>query len=738
MKIDKLLNTNVKEVYLSLVRQIIKDPTSAEGLLEELGNSYKYIEDTGFQLIIDSCKALLAYIKGASSEIVPVCRVLIERSKEERLSYLYVANQNLLGESYHRQGILEKALECYREVVRSEVEKEFYTLVAGAYDNIGLIYEQLKDYESALKSVSMAIEYADKVGVDEPSYLSDFVTFRSDYAIILCKLHRTAEAIELIEKLEKIDISEASILAKYSLGVARMNYFFNKALYKEAKDVFYGNMTLMTEISPKFKNGLLEIFIGLCEEFSRPFDYYIVELMEAYNNIDLFGLETEILICRCLRSYYLENNEDKKAIKITDRYIASLAKRDSLYMNKRREALGLVDTLIDECENLSVIESKKTELEQTLADGDRHKRALQEVYQRIELINELGKRVTSSLNLSTVIEMTYNNLCDTIHIDAFVIVVSEPEHNRLKSVAYYYDKKLQPEVIISLDSPNSIFVECYKTKRTILSEDIHEDERYKHIQLFRCLDDICAVIFIPLMIGEQLVGVFSVQSKEIGTYNYDHIMLLEGLVPYLSIALNNAIYSEKLEREIKAHLETQAELRKANDKLEALSSLDGLTRISNRRDFENKILSLISRAEEEKKNVAVIMVDIDNFKLYNDNYGHLAGDEALKVVARVIRENLDKVEGLSARFGGEEFVCACSGLSKEEAQALGEKLCRDVFAKGIEHVKVPRGIMSISVGVAFTRVGNVEMKSELMKQADVSLYEAKNTGKNKAIIKEIL
>lgn len=738
MKLDDYLRLEAKDLHKTLVCKIAVEPDSSKVLLEELSHTYKYIEDTAFCLVVDSCNALLAYIKGDSTELIPVCKDLIERTKKEGTPYLQLANQYLLGEVYHRLELFEQALECYRFVIRSENEKDDYSYLAGAYDNIGLIYQYLNDFENALKSVGAAIEIAEKVNSSQPDYLSNLVTFKSDYAIILCNMHRAAEAFEIIRELDVIDKSNTSILAKFSYGIAKMNYHFNKGTFEEAKEIFYKKREMVAAVNPRYKHGLLEIFIELSEEFSLPYSYYYEELKEAYEHIELFGLETEIRIYRCLRGYYLSQGEEKKAINITNKYIESLGKKDNLYMSKRRESLGLVDQLINECQALSQIESKNMELEQVLAYGDRHKKALQEVYQRIELVNELGKRVTSSLNLSTVLEMTYNNLCDTIHIDAFLIVVVEEEYNRLKNVAYYYDKVLQPEFVIDLDDKNSMFIECYKTKRTILSENIHTDDRFRHIRLSKKLEEIKAAIFIPLRIGEQLVGVLSVQSKEIATYNYDHIMLLEGLVPYLSIALNNAIYSQKLEHEIKAHLETQAELRKANDKLEALSSLDGLTGIRNRRDFENKIKKLIAEAEAKKESVSIIMVDIDNFKLYNDNYGHLVGDEALKSVAKVIRENLDKVGGLSARFGGEEFVCACRGLSIEAARELGEKLCSDVFALNIEHIKVPRGIMSISVGVAFTNKSNQAMKSELMKQADVSLYEAKNTGKNKAIVKEIL
>lgn len=175
-------------------------------------------------------------------------------------------------------------------------------------------------------------------------------------------------------------------------------------------------------------------------------------------------------------------------------------------------------------------------------------------------------------------------------------------------------------------------------------------------------------------------------------------------------------------------------LEAAYKNLEKMSSMDGLTHISSRRDFENRFLNMIAVAKVESKPVTVFMMDIDFFKLYNDTYGHLEGDEVLKKIAVLFRDRLEEVDGLAARFGGEEFIGACMGLTIEDSKNLAEKICEDIYELKIENKKAELGYVSVSIGVSVGEGISAEDRSKMMKQADISLYEAKNTGRNKIVL----
>ncbi|ETS97623.1 diguanylate cyclase (GGDEF) domain protein, partial [Fusobacterium sp. CM21] len=174
-------------------------------------------------------------------------------------------------------------------------------------------------------------------------------------------------------------------------------------------------------------------------------------------------------------------------------------------------------------------------------------------------------------------------------------------------------------------------------------------------------------------------GAYSVQSRYKKAYNPDTLNFLRELRPYLVIALNNAIHSQKLQNEIIRNKEIQAKLKEANDMLSKIAGLDALTQISNRREFTEKFHELRKEAAKSNKIVSVFMFDIDDFKKYNDTYGHFEGDEALKKVAKIINSNIIECGGIAARFGGEEFISACIGLTSEENAALGNKIREEIF-----------------------------------------------------------
>ena len=261
-------------------------------------------------------------------------------------------------------------------------------------------------------------------------------------------------------------------------------------------------------------------------------------------------------------------------------------------------------------------------------------------------------------------------------------------------------------------------------------------------------ESIGSALFMPMEVNGRVIGACSIQSGGRNLYQETQIEFLKALLPYLSIALNNAMYSLRLEKEVKIRIEAQKnleetnreleetnrKLEEANRKLEQLSLMDGLTQIGNRRDFEHRVMQLFERSSSEKLNIGILMLDIDNFKKYNDTYGHLEGDEALKAVARVIRRNLERVEGLSARFGGEEFIGACIGLDFKEMEALANQIRSDVFELNIEHRESPLQRLTVSVGVAFADLADSSWKSALMRWADVCLYQAKTGGKNQVVV----
>lgn len=183
---------------------------------------------------------------------------------------------------------------------------------------------------------------------------------------------------------------------------------------------------------------------------------------------------------------------------------------------------------------------------------------------------------------------------------------------------------------------------------------------------------------------------------------------------------------------VKARVHTHAELKRYRDYLEGISYLDGLTGIANRRSFNDYLDSTWSFAEREPSPISMIMMDIDHFKQFNDNYGHQAGDVCLVQIAQALSETIVRKSDFVARFGGEEFVCILPNTSIDNAAVIAEKLRLSIIALQIPHAfSSAENIITISLGVAAIIPERNSSCETLIKAADDALYRSKKSGRNK-------
>lgn len=171
------------------------------------------------------------------------------------------------------------------------------------------------------------------------------------------------------------------------------------------------------------------------------------------------------------------------------------------------------------------------------------------------------------------------------------------------------------------------------------------------------------------------------------------------------------------------------QLEQAKERLRELAVKDGLTGLYNHRYFKRFLTQEIMRANRHKSQVSLIMMDIDHFKNYNDTHGHLAGDEVLRIVAKLMTENIRSID-VAARYGGEEFVIVLPQTNKNAAKIVAEKLRTLVGNQKFQNEDTqPNGKITISMGVA-TFPDNATDLEELIHQADQRLYHAKSLGRN--------
>ncbi|MCO5354265.1 sensor domain-containing diguanylate cyclase [Acidovorax kalamii] len=176
----------------------------------------------------------------------------------------------------------------------------------------------------------------------------------------------------------------------------------------------------------------------------------------------------------------------------------------------------------------------------------------------------------------------------------------------------------------------------------------------------------------------------------------------------------------------------EQELAAANAKLALLSTTDGVTGISNRRRFDERLAAEWMRCGRHHLPLAVVLIDIDHFKLYNDHYGHLAGDECLRRVAQLLQGNIRRADEIAARYGGEEFVLLLPDATVADAVTAAQRCMDSLREAALQHPRSPTApIVTLSAGVASMVPRPGAQPDSLVQAADAALYRAKHGGRNR-------
>ena len=195
----------------------------------------------------------------------------------------------------------------------------------------------------------------------------------------------------------------------------------------------------------------------------------------------------------------------------------------------------------------------------------------------------------------------------------------------------------------------------------------------------------------------------------------------------------------RLKRETDCRKARERELVELTEKLRRLSSVDSLTEVANRRHFDEELARMWRRAQREGGAIGIVMIDIDHFKCYNDEYGHVAGDECLRRVAEALQKVVKRPFDLVARYGGEEFAVLLPDTRGAGADLVAENMRAAVEALAIPHCHSWDERVTISCGVAAVEQVNDLEPASLVAEADRRLYQAKQSGRNRvACVAEVM
>jgi len=188
---------------------------------------------------------------------------------------------------------------------------------------------------------------------------------------------------------------------------------------------------------------------------------------------------------------------------------------------------------------------------------------------------------------------------------------------------------------------------------------------------------------------------------------------------------------------LRARVRTHLLLKFQSDVLRDLAFLDGLTGLYNRRYFDQQLALECARAQRQHGTLALLLIDVDHFKRYNDHYGHQAGDDCLRAVAQLLKDSLKRSTDIVARYGGEEFVCLLPDTDHAHAVQLAQDIAQRVRLRALPHAASDVApVLTVSIGVASGHCTTPRLQ-DLLALADAQLYRAKAEGRDRVCAAEL-
>ena len=309
--------------------------------------------------------------------------------------------------------------------------------------------------------------------------------------------------------------------------------------------------------------------------------------------------------------------------------------------------------------------------------------------------------MSGTLDLHTVLDSLVSVTCRAFGYDNGALLMVDAGTGDLTVDACYGHR----ESIVGMRLPPGVGITGWvaRTGTPLVVDDVLQDSRY-----YRFDDRTRSELAVPLIVEGKVLGVFNVESARLAAFGPRDLRMLTTLASYAVIAIQNAHLFEHAQR---------------------LAITDGLTELYNHRYLYEALDRVLERARRDAQPLSLIMLEIDNFKRFNDTYGHQSGDEVLRTVAVLLRRG-SRPSDVVARYGGDEFMVVLPNAGKTSAQETAERLRRAVEAYPLVLGDDVIASITLSVGVA-THPTDGQTVDALVEAVDRAQYIAKRSGGNK-------
>ena len=339
---------------------------------------------------------------------------------------------------------------------------------------------------------------------------------------------------------------------------------------------------------------------------------------------------------------------------------------------------------------------------------------------QLEILIEITRIAMLDLELRPMLQRITDMLAQQFGWEFVACASLDHKRKRYTVEAVTATQPTEVEAGYSGDFAASVIGEVATVARPIVLDDIQIPKRYPDT-----MDGTRSELCVPVLHRGELVAILNLKSTLPNTFR-EQLPVMQAIADQVA----GAIHSARLF--VQARQANRA-LAEANRRLEEMSRTDGLTGVANRRQFDELFEREWRRAQRAGTSLALLMIDIDEFKKYNDHYGHQGGDDCLKQVATALKKALGRASDVVARYGGEEFAVILPGSDQQQAIAAAERLRQRVDQMGLAHAArttEPKRV-TISLGAASLMPSDQDSPERLLSAADQALYAAKRGGRNR-------
>lgn len=644
---------------------------------------------------------------------------------------------------------LTKSLELFEEL--NDKEGKHKSLSA-----IGVLYKDLNQYEKALDHFSQSLYISKEIDNSER-----LVTSLINIATLHLAAGKKDTALEQLLQAESLLKTsknyEQLCVCFINMGtIYKDQKKYTKALEKYDKSLKFAKIANYKIYASSCLNNIGKIHMltgnmGMSESFHKQ-SLRISE--EIGNNTGVVNAFTDLAELYFKRNQ-LEESADyhKKALKISEKSNLKLFERENclglseVYKKQRKykKALeffqrhhNIKNELINEevkikLKNISI----QNEIEQTKKEAEIYRLQnieLKKSYDRISIINQIGQKITASLDMKIIMKTIYDNINLLLSADLFGIIIYEREKRELEYKFLLENGKELSPYKIPLSSKTSMAAWVIRNGKEILINNVKKEYKSYVKELSSSWETekrlINSLIYTPLKIGNKITGLITVQSYTGNTYTTQHLEILQAIASYSAIALENARVNERVNELNRIILNEKKELEYTYSKIDDLANHDSLTGLPNRRLFNELMKKELNRASRQNNKVALFFIDLDNFKPVNDTIGHDGGDIILKTTASRFLSALRNIDSV-ARVGGDEFAAIISNVVNiKDVRVVAKKMIASLDSP--IPAKNQMFTLGSSVGISIYPDDDDTIE-KLMTKADIAMYRVKKSSKNSFI-----